>query len=206
MVELALIRHGRTAWNRDHRLQGRTDVPLDQEGLAEVETWILPPPWDRAQLIASPLSRAKETAQALAHGRPVEIAPRLSEMNFGAWEGKRGADLLADPHSGFRHVEEWGWAFEPPGGEAPQALRNRLQPLLCSLSERDHPVLAITHIGVIRVLLAMAHDWDFRGAAPFRVKRGWLYPLRLTAQGTPYPSGPAIRLDRRPPGPARLVS
>lgn len=193
---LALLRHGRTAWNRAQRLQGRSDQPLDEEGRAELADRRAPPPWDRARLVASPLVRARDTAALIAPGRPIETDERLIELDFGDWEGRRGADLLREPGSGYRHIEDWGWSFAPPGGEALTALRDRVSGFLADAAGRAEPVLAVCHINVMRVILAQAHGWDFDGPAPFQIKRARLYPIRLSADGRPAPAGDPIRLIR----------
>ncbi len=186
MIRLALLRHGHTDWNRAHRIQGRTDRPLDDAARTELAALRLPPPWDTADLWSSPLSRAVETAQLVA-GRAPRTAPELTEMNWGAWEGQRGIDLLADPDSGYRHIEDWGWDYRPGGGESPADLWQRLRRWLTRL-ERDS--VAVCHIGIMRVLLARAHGWDFDGPAPFKVKRNRLFVIgvdgeRLTAEPDP---------------------
>ncbi|WP_093922250.1 histidine phosphatase family protein [Sulfitobacter brevis] len=179
MIHLALMRHGHTAWNRDHKIQGRTDIPLDAEARSQLATLCLPPPWDRAALWSSPLSRAVETAHLVA-GRAPHITPALMEMNWGRWEGQHGTALKADPASGFRDIEDWGWGFTPPQGECPADLRARLVPWAEGLTEDS---VAICHIGVMRVLLAHAMGWNFDGPAPFRIKRNRLYVLRVDATG-----------------------
>ena len=65
MTRLALLRHGPTGWTREHRLQGRTDIPLDDDGRAEVRRWRLPPEAATFRWRASPLRRAMETAALL---------------------------------------------------------------------------------------------------------------------------------------------
>ena len=175
MIRLALLRHGHTPWNRAGRIQGRSDIPLDAEAQAQIARLRLPAPWADADLVASPLRRAGETAVLLT-GRVPRSEPALIEMNWGRWEGLCGADLAADPDSGFRHIEDWGWDYRPPGGESPDVLRHRLLPWAAGL-ERD--TVAVCHIGVMRVLLAVAHGWDFRGPAPFAVKRNRLYVLTV---------------------------
>ena len=195
MISLALLRHGPTDWNRAGRIQGRSDIPLDDQARADLGGFRLPPPWDSADLWSSPLERAAETAQIVA-GRPPQTAPELTEMNWGDWEGQRGIDLLADPNSGFRHIEAWGWDYHAPGGESPADLWDRLQPWLTRL---QHDAVAVCHIGIMRILLARAHGWDFDGPAPFAVKRNRLFILQydngdLTAEAEPVrllPTGPA---------------
>ena len=84
------MRHGQTDWNRSHRLQGRTDIQLNDEGRKQAEA-------ARQEYLnvhfdvcyCSPLSRAKETAEILLKGRDVPIVfdERLVEMSFGEYEG-----------------------------------------------------------------------------------------------------------------------
>lgn len=174
MIRLALIRHGHTAWNRAHRIQGRTDIPLDAQAEDTLRALRLPAPWDAARMVASPLSRAMQTGTLLG-GAPVS-EPALMEMDWGDWEGQRGADLRADPASGFRDIEHWGWDYAPPGGESPAALRARLLPWAAGLGE---DTVAVCHIGVMRVLMAHATGWNFDGPAPFAIKRARLYVIEL---------------------------
>lgn len=199
MIHLAFLRHGITAWNREGRIQGRTDIPLDPEGRDRLARLTLPAEWRDATLHASPLSRAIETARILGGNRPVHTDPRLIEMDWGAWEGRRGHDLRADPASGYRDLEHWGWDFRPPGGESPADVRERL---MGWLKEQQSPLppggerevqythLIVTHIGVIRVALALAWGWDFRGPPPVPVKRDRLYAMTLADDGTLAPAGP----------------
>ena len=87
---LYLMRHGLTDWNREHRLQGKTDIPLNEEGrnmaAAAADEY-------RDLHIdicySSPLKRAYETATILLKNRdiPIIIDDRLSEMSFGEYEG-----------------------------------------------------------------------------------------------------------------------
>lgn len=190
---LALLRHGRTAWNRAGRIQGSTDEPLDAEGRAEVAEYALPDPWNAAHLWSSPLSRAAETARIVS-GRDPEITPDLREMDWGNWEGQRGLDLSATPQSGFRHIEDWGWDYRPPNGETPAEVRDRLLPWLGSIAGDN---IAVCHIGVMRVLLALATGWAFNGPAPFRVKRNRLFVIEDTGAGWHMAVGEPIRLIRR---------
>lgn len=196
MIRLALLRHGPTAWNRAGRIQGRSDIPLDPEGAAELGGLALPPEWQDAALCASPLARAADTARHLT-GRDPHLVPELVEMDWGAWEGQRGRDLAADPDSGFRHIEDWGWDYRPPDGESPADLRARLGPWLAGL---DRDTVAICHIGVMRVLLAMATGWDFAGPAPVAVKRRRLYVLHVGA-GRLALAGDPVRLIPRAAAP-----
>jgi probable phosphoglycerate mutase len=182
MTKLALLRHGHTAWNRAGRIQGRTDIPLDDDAREGLSLLRLPPPWDQADLWSSPLARAKDTA-VLVSGRPPRTAPELTEMNWGQWEGLQGANLLADPDCAYTDIENWGWDFRPPEGESPADLRARLGDWIATLAENGTDAVAVCHIGIMRVLLAMAMDWNFQGPAPFRIKRNRLFVLHITPDG-----------------------
>lgn len=175
MSRLAIIRHGHTAWNREGRIQGRQDIPLDSESVAELENYRLPDEWLHATLVSSPLGRAVQTAHLLTGRMPV-IEPALLEMDFGDWEGQRSIDLGADPDSGFRHLPDWGWDYRPVNGESPAEVWSRLAPWISSLTE---DTVAVCHIGVMRTLLAVAFDWPFTGRAPFTIKRNSLYCLNI---------------------------
>lgn len=190
-----MLRHGPTAWNRAGRLQGRIDEPLDQQARDHLAGLALPPDYAAARLVASPLARAVETARILGRREP-EVEPALIEMDWGDWEGQRGADLIADEGSGYRHIEDWGWDFRPPGGETPREVLDRLRPWLATL---DGLSLAVTHIGVMRALLASATGWNFEGPAPFRIKRDRLYMLTvLDGQRLQFDSEP-VRLNKAGP-------
>ncbi|WP_170403826.1 histidine phosphatase family protein [Ruegeria arenilitoris] len=189
MTRLALLRHGHTHWNRAGRIQGRSDIPLDEEARAELAATQLPAPWDGATLWSSPLQRASETARLVA-GRDPLTSDALTEMNWGDWEGLRGVDLIADPDSGYRHIEDWGWEYRPPSGETPAEVWTRLQPWLKSLSG---DTVAVCHIGIMRVILARAWGWDFDGPAPFKIKRNRMYIVDMSNM-TPLPE--PIRLIR----------
>ena len=176
MARLAIIRHGRTEWNREGRIQGHRDIPLEPAAIAELATYRLPDEWQHADLLSSPLNRAVHTATLITDRKPL-IEPALIEMNYGDWEGQRGTDLAADPDSGFRHLPDWGWDYQPPNGESPAQVWSRLAPWVDSLRE---DTVAVCHIGVMRVLLAMAYDWPFKGTPPFSIKRNSLYCLQVT--------------------------
>lgn len=135
--------------------------------------------------------RAIETSRVVAGHEPT-VVPALIEMDWGHWEGQRGVDLLADTKSGYRHIEEWGWDYRPPGGETPRQVWERVEPWLRSV--RGSAVV-VSHIGIMRVLLALATGWDFDGQPPFKkVKRDRLYRIDAHDDGTFSYDGNPVRL------------
>lgn len=191
MTRIALLRHYPTEWNAARRLQGRSDVPLSASGRALLEGLRLPPPWDAARIVASPLGRAAETARLLAAGRPVALDERLVEVGFGEWEGRRIAELAADPALGFRHSAEWGPDDRAPGGESLAEAWARLVQALADIAADPEPALVVTHKSAMRVVQRRA------GIAEPEIKRGRLYPLTLSSDGLPHDPGPPVRLVPR---------
>jgi broad specificity phosphatase PhoE len=190
MPRLALIRHGHTHWNRAGRIQGRSDIPLDDAARAELAEFALPTPWNEADLWSSPLHRARETAETIA-GRDPKTAPELTEMNWGDWEGLRGVDLVEQPDSGFRHIEDWGWDYRPPNGESPAEVWDRIEPWVKGITT---DTIAVCHIGIMRMILAKAYGWNFSGPAPFRIKRNRMFVVDLPYMH-PWPD--PVRLIKR---------
>ena len=99
---LYFTRHGETFWNVENKICGATDIGLTPRGRAQAEELgrTLRAEARRIDLVlASPLSRAAETARILAEaaGLPLRIEPRLTEQNFGIFEGtpRDGADFRA---------------------------------------------------------------------------------------------------------------
>jgi probable phosphoglycerate mutase len=193
---LALLRHGATAWNEEGRMQGRADLPLSPAGRARLAG--LRPPAELAGFtwLTSPLRRAVETAELLdVTGAQPE--PRLTEMDWGAWEGQTLAALRAAPDTDMAEAEAKGLDFRPPGGESPREVQARLVPLLAEIADAGKPVAAVTHKGVIRAVLALACTWDMRGRAPARLDWHRVHRFRLDPGGRPALLD--VNLPLRPP-------
>ena len=138
---LYIIRHGKTDWNALHKLQGRTDVPLNEEGRQMAEK-------AREEYrdvhfdicFCSPLIRARETAEILLRGRDVPILTddRLMEMSFGNYEGLENSFDIPDCpiNELFFHPELY---TAPPGGA--ESLDNLFARTGAFLEERAYPLL-----------------------------------------------------------------
>lgn len=167
MTVVALLRHAETAWNAEGRIQGQTDVPLSDAGRAAARATKLPAACRGMRVVTSPLLRCVETAALLGFpNAPRE--PRLMEMDWGAWQGGLLKDLRESLGQSFRENEDRGLDFRPPGGESPRDVMRRAS---AWLKEQREPTLAITHRGVIRVVLAAATGWDMLGRPPAKLDR-----------------------------------
>jgi broad specificity phosphatase PhoE len=148
---IILLRHGRTALNAAGRLQGRVDEPLDDVGHAQaVAAAKRIGPVD--ELIASPLIRAQQTAEAF--GQPVTIDERWIELSYGVYDGQPFGEVPS---------EAWvQWkldpSFVPQGGESLLTLDQRVRRACEDLVERarDRTVLVVTHVSPVKSAVAWA--------------------------------------------------
>ncbi len=147
--QVYLIRHGETAWSLSGQHTGRTDIPLTPHG--ERNAVCL---GERlrgttfAQVLTSPLSRARRTCELAGYGERAEIDPDLQEWDYGQYEGRRTADIRR---------ERPGWyLFRDgcPGGESVAAIGARADRLIARLRAIDGRVLLFSHGHVLRVLAA----------------------------------------------------
>lgn len=98
-MTLAFIRHGQTDWNREERIQGSSDIPLNDTGreqARDAERMLAAWSWDA--VVSSPLARARETAQIVADGLGLPLGPaypELAERDYGPWEGASSTEIMA---------------------------------------------------------------------------------------------------------------
>ncbi|HZO00557.1 MAG TPA: histidine phosphatase family protein [Burkholderiales bacterium] len=179
MTVLALMRHADTAWSVERRIQGQADVPL----LEDVSI-SLPDACRGMRIVTSPLRRCVQTA-ALLGAPDAPRDARLAEMDWGRWQGETLGALRARLGEEMRANEARGLDFTPLGGESPRALLSRLRGWLEEVARSRTPTLAITHRGVIRVILAEASGWNMLGAAPAKLDWRAAHFFVLDAQGIP---------------------
>lgn len=152
---LLLVRHGATPWTDPVRLyQGHIDVPLSELGRTQARRLAAELRERPAAAVwHSPLSRTRETAEAIAAatGAPCRPDPRLMELSFGSWEGRSHEEVrAADPEAHARHHEDV-LGGTPPGGEPVASLFERLTEFLRERwGEGSEPLVVVTHEGVIR--------------------------------------------------------
>lgn len=170
VTTIYLVRHGATEWNRTKRAQGQADVPLNEQGRLQAlhagETFA---PLEIDAVYSSDLSRAKDTAAAIAAPHHLQVATdaRFREIDQGDWTG------LSTERIREGWPELWGPArhYSPrPGGESPSQVRARALEGLADVV-RAHPddtVVIVSHGGTIRWLGAEALGYDDRRSARIR--------------------------------------
>ncbi len=164
---LLLIRHGETAWNAEHRIQGSLDVPLSATGIRQAALLA-----ERlrdepiAAVYSSDLARAALTAGPLAErvGCALTLDARLRERSFGIFEGLT-LDEIAIRHTTDFHrwrAREFDWAMD--GGESARALLARLTGALTQIvvAHAGQTVAVVAHGGVLDIVYRQARTlaWD----------------------------------------------
>lgn len=144
-----LIRHGETAWSLSGQHTGVTDIPLTNNGrkiagrLARIMRRLT-----FASVLVSPLSRARETCELAGLGERAEVDRDLMEWNYGEYEGLTSKQI---------HLRAPAWVlFENgcPGGESPEAIRERVDRVIARVRSVDGNVALFAHGHVFRVFVA----------------------------------------------------
>ncbi len=177
-----LMRHARTEWNLEKRIQGQGNSPLSPEGEEQAEKWagmveLLMP--DR--IITSDLGRARQTAAPIASRLkiPVECDQGLREQDWGAWTGRTLKDLKTRAPEALAREIAAGWAFCPPGGESRLSVWERSRAALSLAAEKwpGQRLLVIAHQGVIKALAYRLSGRKFLPAEPELLKPYHLHEL-----------------------------
>jgi broad specificity phosphatase PhoE len=183
---LWFIRHGETDWNREGRLQGQRDIPLNDLGrlqAAEAGRRLMAARPDPGRLPwhVSPLGRTMETA--ILARTAIGLEPlgfltdeRLMELTFGRWEGQTWHDLKKRERDLARARKADKWNFVPPGGESYALLARRIEPWLAEMPDE---AVIVSHGGVARVLLTVLGGVA-RAEAPFQdIRQGEILRLEM---------------------------
>ncbi len=169
MLNLYFIRHGQTQWNTDKKLQGRTNIPLNEQGIEQIKAYQLPEKLEQLQWFSSPLLRTRETAELLGVNAASE--QHLIEMNWGDWEGKTLKDISAADPIEFAAQEALGFDLNPPQGESPRMVAERVTTWAEQLAamSANQDIGCVSHKGVIRAIYALAANWDMQAKAPHKM-------------------------------------
>ncbi len=197
MTLLYLIRHGRTAWNNDGRMQGWADPSLDARGQQQAQALAQRLYSESfAAFYSSPLARARETAEAVAAGHHMRVVydDRLRERNLGEWTGLTFEQAKAR----YPAEAEDDWRIPgPPGGESQADLMARMAAVLDEVvaRHREGTVGVFSHGGALSAYLehllgipaSRAVSFSFHNTAIARISlrhgHGQGYHVRVLSVG-----------------------
>ncbi len=179
---ILLARHGETTSNRERRFQGQLDVPLNEAGRAQARVLAerVAREEDVAALYASPLVRARETAEIV--GATIGLEPRLDdrlkEVDVGDWQERLKDDIARDEPEAWAAFRRAGPDFRFPGGESLREQQERVIAALVDITQRGElPALVVCHRGVVRCALAHTHRHGLATYHDWRVPNGELIRL-----------------------------
>lgn len=189
MRRLLLIRHATTPAVKAAAFGADEDLDAAGTDAAASLNGHLP---HRAEGLSSPARRARQTAAAA--GLEVRVEERLAECDFGAWAGRRLADVHAEDPAG---VEAWmaDPAAAPHGGESLEALLGRVDGWLAEQAAQDGTAVAVTHGGVVKAAVVRALD-----AAPAAFWRIDASPVGITELHAHDGRWTLARVNERPGG------
>lgn len=148
---LVVVRHGLTDWNVEERLQGRLDIPLNEEGIRQARALCDSLRSFRFDAVySSPLRRARQTAEIVAGNCEIRYDRRLAEINHGVWQG------ITKPEIASRWPKEWSlWhnspaLYTPDDGESLSELEQRVRGFLHEVEGLT--ILCVTHGEVIQAM------------------------------------------------------
>lgn len=173
-MEIYIVRHGETLWNRDKRLQGSTDIELSDYGrelATKTGEALMDTPIDI--IYSSPLKRAYETADLIRNGRAIEIVTdnRITELNFGCFEGQNFSELIKDDTLTFKYFFKQPHLYEPAkDGETLNKLVERagsfMHEVIEPLEDTCERVMIVAHGALNKAIMtyikkhSLKHFWS----------------------------------------------
>lgn len=158
-VTIYLVRHGETDWNAQSRYQGQADIPMNELGRSQARRngealRSLLPGIARADFVASPLMRARETMEIVRSALDLEpgsyrLDDRLKELNYGHWQGVNAVDLSGFDAEGVLARAQDAFRWRPKGGESYADLMARA---IGWLDDVTTDTVVAAHGGISRVL------------------------------------------------------
>ncbi len=158
MTTLYLVRHGQTAWNKEEVFRGRADIPLNETGRKEA---LLTGQYLKRVKVdsihRSPLSRAVETAEAVAryHGKEVHISEGLIDIDFGRWQGVSHEEVKERYGDLYRQWKHTPHLVRFPGGESLEDVRERALRVIDEIvpDHADKTLVMVSHRVVNKTML-----------------------------------------------------
>lgn len=153
-TRLCLIRHGQTDWNAARRIQGQTDIPLNEAGRAQAQAIAIDSASHKfCAVYSSDLVRASDTAQLIAAQQGLEVVklPQLRERHFGIFQG-RTADECAQRHpEAYVHYRNRNRDYDFETGESLLVFVQRVYQAVERMvaQHRGHAIAAVSHAGVL---------------------------------------------------------
>ena len=185
MQTIFLLRHGETLWNKERRIMGRLEIPLNRMGALQARRVAkIAPLLEIDAIYSSPLKRAVQTAYILSKGSdlPVKIDPDLTEFAFGRWEGWEFQKLIKDKT--YRRFLKDPLNTSVPGEETIRDVQKRgLKALRRAVKEFPKGrLLFVSHGDVIRAIVCHYLQLPLMEFRRLRIDNGSLTAFEVNGQ------------------------
>ena len=162
-MKLIMVRHGETAWNQQKKIQGVSDIGLNERGIEQVQKLALSLRNEKIEaIVTSPLKRAYDTALAIGRFHDVEIHVEddLHELNTGDLEGLTFPEVLARYPS---FIREWRTDHASPvlpNGESLVELQNRAWTVIKRIIANPKNTVVVSHNFALAAILCRIQNLD----------------------------------------------
>ncbi len=166
-MKIYLVRHGETDWNTKGKIQGQTDISLNDAGRRQAEElgeMLIEKKLRAAVIYTSPQKRAAETARIISRKLelPCHILPGLQENCFGEWEGLTWEEVKTHYAQYFQEWYANRRYQRTPGGESYQDMLERVVDALRRIAEQEsEDIIIVSHSAVIMALRCWLNDDSF---------------------------------------------
>ena len=188
VTRLIAVRHGETAWNTQSRIQGHTDIPLNETGLWQAERVGQAVAQEAVHaLYSSDLQRARLTALAIGRsaGLPVQLEEGLRERHFGELEGLTHDEIHARWPDQARRWKQRDPSYGPLGGETLRDFHARCVGQLTRLAQRHlgQTIVVVAHGGVLDCFYRAANGIDLEAPRSWTIGNATINRLLYSPEG-----------------------
>lgn len=188
VTRLIAVRHGETAWNTQSRIQGHTDIPLNETGLWQAERVGQAVAQEAVHAIySSDLQRARLTALAIGRsaGLPVQLEEGLRERHFGELEGLTHEEIHARWPDQARRWKQRDPSYGPLGGETLRDFHARCVGQLTRLAQRHlgQTIVVVAHGGVLDCFYRAANGIDLEAPRSWTIGNATINRLLYSPEG-----------------------
>ncbi len=183
-MKVILIRHGETNWNRERRLQGQLDIPLNLFGVQQAHTCAKHLSDIKIDKIySSPLKRAYQCAEIISskHGISVKTDKNLMEIDLGKWQGMKWSEIKVKYAGFMNEFRKAGDLSTLYGGESFQVTQKRAMEFISEFErESDETVVIVTHGGLIKTVVCDVLGLELEKRSRFDIHNLSLTTMRYT--------------------------
>ena len=188
-MRLILIRHGESSWNRERRIQGISNIELNERGRKQAEKIAIALRGEKVDAIySSPLKRAVDTAKAIAqvHHLEVNIEPDLRELDVGELDGLREKEVNQRYGEFWKEWRKGDGSIHLPGGESLEELQRRAWRAIQHIDGKhsNEVVIVVSHLFAIRTIICQALGLELGKSGRLKQDVAAISILNLEEQGS----------------------